>query len=373
MKRMTTAAVTSIALAGMVGAVGWVAVNGRAADRRQSPVARVTTGTAAVVRTDVVERRQVNGTLGYAGAYDVIATGQGTLTRLPEVGQVVNRGEAAYEVDGSPVVLLYGKRPAWRPFSSGMTNGTDVRQLETNLKALGYGAAMTVDEHFSTATYWAIRAWQQDVHLPVTGTVPLGQIVFTPAAVRISTHDLQAGTQVRPGTRVEHGTSAEPAITARVSPVEIPRVRVGDPVIVTLPDGATRRGKITGRDAVAVSASDSGNGSGDGPPDSGGSGGANEATVPVRIKVTGTIRGFLDQAEVQIAIIEQSHKEVLAVPTTALRALPGGKYEVIVVDGTASRHVPVETGLFDESAGLAEVEGKGLSEGQKVEVPLDGS
>jgi peptidoglycan hydrolase-like protein with peptidoglycan-binding domain len=367
MKRMRTAAATGVALAGIAGAAGWAVTNGRAADSGPPPVTGVTTGTAAVVRTDIAERRQVNGTLGYAGTYDVIAGGRGTLSRLPAVGEVVNRGEAAYEVDGSPVVLLYGRRPAWREFSPGMTDGTDVRQLETNLKALGHGAAMTVDRHFSTATYWAIRAWQKDAHLTVTGTVPLGQIVFTPAAVRISTHDLKLGTQVQPGTRVAHGTSAQRAVTAPLSPAEIPRVRVGDPVIVTLPNGGTRRGKITVVGAVAVSASGGENGSG------GGSGGENEPTAPITIRVTGTIRGFLDQAEVQVAITEEAHEDVLAVPTTALRALPGGTYEVIVVDGTASRHVPVEIGLFDEFAGLTEVEGQGLSEGQKVEVPRDGS
>jgi peptidoglycan hydrolase-like protein with peptidoglycan-binding domain len=372
MNRLRTVAAAGIAVAGMAGAVGWAVTNGRAADKGPLPVTAVTTGTAAVVRTDVAARRQVNGTLGYAGTFDVIGTGPGTLTRLPAVGQVVKRGEAAYEVGGSPVVLLYGKRPAWREFSSGMTDGADVKQLEANLKALGYGATMTVDEHFSTATYWAIRAWQKDAHLPVTGAVPLGQIVFTPGAVRISTHDLTIGTQVQPGARVEHGTSSEPAITVQLSPAEIPRVRVGERVIVTLPDGTTRNGRVTVVGAVAVSASGGGDGSG-GPPGGGGSGGGNEPTAPVTIKVTGTIRGFLDQAEVQVAITEEAHRDVLAVPTTALRAVPGGTYEVVVVDGTAARRVPVEIGLFDEIAGLAEVEGQGLSEGQKVEVPRDGA
>jgi hypothetical protein len=44
---------------------------------------------------------------------------------------------------------------------------------------------------------------------------------------------------------------------------------------------------------------------------------------------------------------------------------------VIVVDGATTRRVPVQTGLFDEFAGLAEVSGPGLAEGQKVQVPRD--
>jgi hypothetical protein len=146
----------------------------------------------------------------------------------------------------------------------------------------------------------------------------------------------------------------------QLAPGDLPRVQIGDRVIVTLPDGATRRGKITAVGAVAVSTS-----SGDP------SGGEPQATVPVTIEVTGRIRGFLDQAPVQVAITAERHKAVLAVPTTALRALAGGRYEVIVLDGPTLRHVPVQTGLFDEVTGLAEVAGSGLSEGQKVEVPRD--
>ena len=85
------------------------------------------------------------------------------------------------------------------------------------------------------------------------------------------------------------------------------------------------------------------------------------------------MRRFLDQAQVEVAVTTEAHRNVLAVPTTALRSLPGGRYEVIVVDGATPRHVPVEPLLFDETAGLAEVDAEGLSEGQKVEVPDDGA
>jgi peptidoglycan hydrolase-like protein with peptidoglycan-binding domain len=349
-----------IALAALAGAAGW-ALSGDDGARGEPRAARaVATGTATVVRTAVAARQQVGGTLGYGGAHDVVATGQGTLTWLPRVGSVVARGGHAYEIDGALVVLLYGRRPAWRALQLGMTDGADVRQLETNLKALGYGDDVTVDEHFSAATYWAVRDWQRDADLAVAGSVPLGQIVFVPAAVRVSAHDVKLGSQVQPGTLVAHGTGAHRAVTVQLAPGDLPRVQIGDRVIVTLPDGATRRGKITAVGAVAVSTS-----SGDP------SGGEPQATVPVTIEVTGRIRGFLDQAPVQVAITAERHKAVLAVPTTALRALAGGRYEVIVLDGPTLRHVPVQTGLFDEVTGLAEVAGSGLSEGQKVEVPRD--
>lgn len=72
-------------------------------------------------------------------------------------------------------------------------------------------------------------------------------------------------------------------------------------------------------------------------------------------------------------ITSDEHKNVLAVPIVALRALPGGRYEVVVVDGATRRHVPVETGLFDETNGVVEVSGAGLTEGAHVEVPGAGS
>jgi hypothetical protein len=86
--------------------------------------------------------------------------------------------------------------------------------------------------------------------------------------------------------------------------------------------------------------------------------------------VDGTVTGFLDQAQVQVAITVAAHANVLTVPITALNAIPGG-YEVIVVDQGTTRRIAVETGLFDEFAGLAEVRGSGLAKGQLVRVPRD--
>jgi hypothetical protein len=186
-----------------------------------------------------------------------------------------------------------------------------------------------------------------------------------PNAVRISTYDLQLGAQVEPGTVVEHGTSDRPAITVQLSPQQLPNAKVNDRVVVTLPDGTPRGGKIAEIGPVAVPPSESSNAN------SGGGNNSNQSTVPVTVQADGTISGFLDQTQVRVAITVEIHSRVLAVPITALNAVPDGRYEVIVVDGTTTRRVPVQTGLFDEFAGLAEVSGPGLAEGQKVQVPHD--
>lgn len=42
-------------------------------------------------------------------------------TMLPDVGQVVRRGEALYAIGGQPVVLLYGAVTPWRAFAAGVS------------------------------------------------------------------------------------------------------------------------------------------------------------------------------------------------------------------------------------------------------------
>ena len=363
MGRSHKAAAGAVVLVATAGAGGWVAADARGGTG-QAPPAPPATGTAELVRTDVASRRALAGTLGYAGTYTVDAGGPGTLTRLPSIGTVLVRGAAAYEVDGAPVVLMYGARPVWRAFEPGMTDGADVRQLEANLKALGHGSGLTVDRHFSAATARAVRRWQRAVHLPVTGTIPPGQVVFVPGPLRVGSHDATVGGQLQPGAPVLHGTGDRRAVTAQVDPAQVPSLRVGAQVIVTMPDGSPRDGRVT---AIGTTAVQPATGQ-DGPA------GQQPPTAPVTIAVAGSVGEFLDQSTVQVAVTQESHQQVLAAPVTALHALPGARYEVVVVTaGGGRRHVPVELGVIDESTNVAEVSGPGLAEGQRVEVPRDGS
>ena len=105
--------------------------------------------------------------------------------------------------------------------------------------------------------------------------------------------------------------------------------------------------------------------------DEGGNGsGSGQATVQVTVRLANPkAAANLDQAPVQVAITTQAAQGVLAVPINALLAQPGGGYAVALVAGSTSRRVAVRTGLFDETAGLVEVQGAGLAEGAKVQVP----
>src|SRR5262249_57586353 len=94
-------------------------------------------GRGLVLRSEVRGQQQVPGVLGFGAEVQVFGQLPGVLTALPAVGTVVRRGQRLYEVDGRPVLLLLGARPAWRPFALGMADGPDVRQLEQNLVAVG--------------------------------------------------------------------------------------------------------------------------------------------------------------------------------------------------------------------------------------------
>lgn len=81
--------------------------------------------------------------------------------------------------------------PLYRTLLDGL-EGADVQQLEQNLAELGY-TGFTVDDTYDSATAKAVSSWQADLGLPDTGTIELGQVVFTPGAVRIAEHTAYVG------------------------------------------------------------------------------------------------------------------------------------------------------------------------------------
>jgi peptidoglycan hydrolase-like protein with peptidoglycan-binding domain len=365
--------------AGVAAAVLAVVLSGQrpaASQAGGTPVA-----TAPVVRTTLTNSVQIAGSLGYAGSVTIADQAQGTAyTALPQPGQVIRRGERLYEVDGTAVVLFYGGRPAWRELSAGVADGPDVGQLDRNLIALGYAspATLTVSDVFTVATADAVERWQAGVGLPVTGTVPLGQVVFAPGPLRLTSLTAVLGATAQAGGTVLTATSPDPVVTADLPVGQEYLVERGDPVSVTLPDGTTtapgvitsvsRVASATGNNAPAgPSAGASPGGSADGSPSGGGSGGS-APTVLLTVRLAHPrVAGHLDQAPVTVNIVSARARHVLAVPVNALVALAGGGYAVEVPQGRSLRLVSVHTGLF--SSTLVQVSGAGLHPGSRVEVP----
>jgi hypothetical protein len=369
-RRLRRAALAAVPVAA-AAAVAGVVLSGSAAGRTAAQAA-VAVASAPVVRTDLANTAQVSGSLGYAGSYALVNQQSGTAyTALPGSGAAIRRGQELYAVDGTPVILFYGGTPEWRPLDAGVTPGRDVAQLNRNLIALGYGAGLGGSGYFTSATAYAVDRWQAASGLPVTGTVPLGEVAYAPGPLRVTGVTPSLGAVPQPGAPLLTATSLLPVVTAAVPVGQEYLLRTGEPVTVTLPDGTTTTpGVIASVSTVATAASPGGTGDGAaGPsPGPGGGSGGSAATVAVTVRLIhpGTA-GHLDQAPVNVNIVTAQVRGVLAVPISALVALAGGGYAVEVVRGSARDLVAVRTGLF--SATLVQVSGAGLGVGTNVEVP----
>ena len=364
-RRLRRAAMVAVPVVA-AGLVAGVVLSGRPAAPAAS--AAVTVASAPVVRTDLTNTVQVSGSIGYAGSYAVVNQEQGTAyTALPGVGATIRRGQEVYAVDGTPVFLFYGSTPEWRALSAGVAPGRDVAQLNRNLIALGYGAGLSDSEYFTGATGYAVELWQQAWGLPVTGTVPLGQVAYAPGPLRVTSVTPDLGAVPQPGGQLLAATSTVPVVTAAVPVGQEYLVRSGEQVTVTLPDGVTTTpGVITSVSSVASAAQSGPSAGPSSGPGGGGQGG--QPTIQVTVGLTQLrAAGNLDQAPVTVNIVSAQVRAVLAVPISALVALAGGGYAVQVVHGSATWLVAVRTGLFSDT--LVQVSGTGLAVGQNVEVP----
>ena len=313
--------------------------------------------TAAVTRQDIAAATPVTATLGYAGSYPVRGRGGGTLTWLPSVGRVVRQGHVLYKTgNGSPVVLLYGSVPDWRPLDEGVT-GEDVSQLNHDLVALGDADSADISalgwDYFSWETVAGVEKLQSALGVSSpSGWLPLGSAVFEPQALRVSQVTGSLGGPAN--GPVLAATSDSHVVTVPLDVSQQSEVKAGDTVTVTLPDGTTTPGAVSSVGTVATTS---------------GSGGNPVTTIPVQVKLTDPqAAGTLDQAPVTVNITTGTARGALVVPVTALVARSTGRYVVEVVGrGNARRWVPVTPGIFDDASGLVQVTGA-LTPGWRVVV-----
>ncbi|MFF3853201.1 peptidoglycan-binding protein [Micromonospora sp. NPDC002575] len=313
--------------------------------------------TVPVTKTDLVETQQVDGQLGYAGTASVIAGRNTMVTWLPQPGDTITRGQRVYDGDNRPVLLLYGKTPFWRELSLGVTDDPDVQILEENLRSLGYGKNLTVDNKFTAATAAVIRKWQKDHGLEQTGTVALGDVVVLPGPIRVA--EVKAKTGAPASGEILTATGTVKQVT-----VDLPVTKSGlavkeKAVTVGLPDGTTGTGKITAVGAIVAA-----DGKGNGQNSAGGT-----PTILVTIALDDpAVTGTLDGAPVTVNFRGEEHKGVLTVPVNALLALAEGGFGVQKVSDDGSKSiVTVELGAFANSR--VEITGTGVVEGMKVTVP----
>jgi hypothetical protein len=328
--------------------------------------------TAMVTRRSLASQTQVAATLGDAGAYTVVNQAQGTITALPAAGQVVRQGHVLYRVSGSPVILLYGKVPAYRSLSEGMT-GPDVAELNADLVTLGYATSAELgpgSDYFSLGTAYALETLESRLGVTQTGALTMGQAVFLPTAARITALGAATvlGGAASPGAAVLSASSTTPVVTIDLDAAQQGEVKAGDKVTITLPSGKATPGVVSSVSTVATTPS-SGSSGGSSSSSSGGSGSTPTITVEVTPAHPKAARG-LDQAPVEVTITTGRVRSALVVPVDALLARAGGGYAVEVTGAGRIHHlVAVSPGLFDDAAGLVQVSGAGLAAGQYVVVP----
>jgi hypothetical protein len=143
-------------------------------------------------------------------------------------------------------------------------------------------------------------------------------------------------------------------VTAELKITDRRMASVDGEVTVTLPDHTTVPGKVVSARIVIKP------------------GEKEQSDLQARIEVTVALgdQAALDEfdhAPVDVSFTTDRREDVLTVPVNALLALVDGGYGVEVVDGSKTRIVTVQTGLF--SGGRVEVTGDGLTEGLSVGVP----
>jgi peptidoglycan hydrolase-like protein with peptidoglycan-binding domain len=354
----------ALALAGVVVVVvtALVALSGLFGS--SSDAESVPTATATVTRRDLVQRSTVSGTLGYDDARAIVDSRPGTITSLPDEGRILRPGAVLFRVDEQPVVLFAGRKPAWRPLVEGVSDGRDVRQLEQNLRSLGYDddRQLAIDSHFDASTAAAVARWQEDLGVAATGRVGLGDLFFLPGTRRVGTVTVALGDRVGPGARVMTTSSTRRLVSAQIDAGDQEDVTVRDKVTIDLRNGTTTTGTITD---VGKVASVAGGKTGDGQMASDST--SSIITVEVRPDRPAAV-GTLDQAPVDVGVTSERAKDVLAVPVSALLALRGGRYGVEVVrDGTTSV-VVVTPGLYSDG-GYVEITRGRVKAGDVVVVP----
>lgn len=320
---------------------------------------RRATGTARLVRQDLVATDSYDGTLGYGDARPLATERSGVVTAVAEAKATVAPGGELFRVDFEPTVMLAGEVPAYRALDTSSSDGSDIKQLEQGLVDVGHGAGVTVDENYSAGTAAAVTRWEKALgRAEPDGKVDLGDVIFLPGAVRISAIEANKGTRVESGSTVLEATP-----TARVVEVDLEASRAdelepGTKVQLIMPDDSETTGTVA---SVGVESDSS---EGDQIP-------GGEPTIPVVITLDDpNAAGDFESGSVDVAIERSREDGAVVAPVTALVALAEGGYAVQLVDESAPngyRLVAVEVGTNTNQ--LVAITGEGIEPGVEVVVP----
>ena len=362
--------------------------------------AATTVAYTEVSRGTLSTQESIRGALGHGTTRTIRAGRDGIVTWLPSTGTKLVRGDTVYRVDNRPVPLFFGRTPLYRRIGTIDQVGPDIRMIADNLRALGYfvgsqpgigavivhtstpapaeavpksapeatpesahkgatpvttspPAAVRVtrttvhagDAVLTPTLRAAIKSWQRDLGLPVTGRVGIGSVLVQRQPVRVSSLFTQLGDPATGDLMRVTGTAK--VITVNAEAGQAASVERGGRATVTLPDSRTATARVT---SVGTTLDNQDGAEGDPP----------KLTITLVLDKP-TLLKKLDSADLEVAFPAETHKNVLTVPVGALLALSEGGYAVQPASGGL---IPVDTGIF--SKGLVEISGIGLSEDLKV-------
>ena len=209
----------------------------------------------------------------------------------------------------------------------------------------------------------ALAEAQKDVITPL----PASEVVYLSSTPRrIDAVTVTRGSTVA-GTSVMSVSGATLQIAGTIASADAELIIEGAPVTITLPGGEEVPGTVQSIGAP-VPAGGTGGGQRDEPA------AGRERVVVVPDALTEEQRAQLQGANVRMKIpVGSTDGEVLAVPTAALTAGPGGEARVEVIDGDTSVLVAVTTGLA--AGGFVEVTAidGSLAEGDRVVIGVERS
>ena len=304
-----------------------------------------------VARRDLARVEELDGSVGHGEATPLVLTVEGTLTALPEPGEVIEPGDVVAEVDGVPIIALQGAFPLWRALGPGVEDGKDVLQVEYVLASLGYAQEyeVTVDEDWTSATTEAVEAFQEDHGQDDDGEIELGELVFIDGPLQVA--DV---TGVPGQSASEAGisvTTTEQSVHVDLDAGDADLLAADDEVEVELPTGETVTATVA---TIGPAQTDDTTGS---------------TILPVTLTVS-EAPPLADGTPVDVMVEIAAAEDVLAVPVEAVLALAEGGYAVEVSEGdgptATTRLVAVTLGVFAD--GMVEIEGD-IDAGARVVVP----
>ena len=301
----------------------------------------------AAEKRDLIRSEEFDGAIGHGDSDTLRLAGDGTITQLPNVGDIIDFGKSILEVDGEPVLYLQGDRPAWRALGAGV-KGEDVRQLEAALVSMGYAdpTKVEVDDTWTSATTAAVKLMQKFMGLPIDGRLETSEIVFGTAPIRIA--EIGGGLGDRVSEAAIETSGLEQSIEMRISASKAHLVEVGTNLDIELPSGESVAGTV---ESVAT-------------PETG-----EDGKKTVAVVITTDAVDDADGTPVTVTLDIVAVSNATAVPAAALLALAEGGYAVEVPDPSGSngtRLVGVEIGEFAD--GWVEITGD-IAPGDQVVVP----